>query len=94
MKNLTPEEKKIIENAWDIIRTLSPESVPVDKSRIDESIFGYKKLQQQKDFKQDISKIKQCLDNIYDDCPYSDNHDITILLSDARQAINILITKL
>ena len=86
MKNLTPEEKKIIENAWDIIRTLSPESVPVKNSS--------EKLQKQKYFKEDISKIQQCLDNIYNNCPYSDNHEITMTISDIRHELHLLISRL
>ena len=86
MRKLTVDEKKLIEDTWNIIRRLSPESVPVENSS--------EKLEKQKKFKEDLSKIKQCLDNIYDDCPYPDNSSVTRLLSNARYTINLLVTQL
>lgn len=79
-------QKKVndIEKSYDIIRTLSPQSVPVENT-------DKKLLREINLFNSTIRNSKQFLDKAYDICPYDDNNPICKLLSNCRYNMDFLI---
>lgn len=74
-----------IEKSWDIIRTLSPQSVP--PKNIDKELS----LRDVNLFNSIIIQSKQYLDKAYNLCPYQDDDPICNLLSNCRYNIDILL---
>lgn len=77
-----------IEKAWDIIRTLSPQSVP-DKN--EDNSLSKKEVTK---FSDSIRKIKREFDYLYDKCPFDDNDEITTEIGSIRIMIINLLNKL
>lgn len=73
------EQNKVMEVCWDIIRTLSPQSVPVKNEDLEN--------EKKEKFRLKLYTLIDDISKVYDRCPFEDDHKITTLISNARQSI-------